>query len=192
MVNGWPGCEAPGSGCGSVHPNSDASCSPSCACAAKHWPTSPQGTGLGVTKSPTLRIPTIQTRRTPIHDHLGLGVALVAHGGAGREARAVAGDGDVLFVVGGAVGDGRGRRSDPSPALPFAARKGGGSRGAAGDCCYFTVFLSGLRTACAFRPAWRGCGRSFPGRAAGRWTSCVPRRWRPAQPPVRACTRRRP
>lgn len=50
--------------------------------------------------SPTLRIPTVQTRSAPIHDDQRLRVALVAEGGAGREAGAVAGDGDV-FVGGG-------------------------------------------------------------------------------------------
>lgn len=59
--------------------------------------------------SPALRIPTIQTRRTPIHDHQRLGAALVAHGGAGREAGAVAGDGDVLVAgFGDSGGGGRG------------------------------------------------------------------------------------
>ena len=46
--------------------------------------------------SPALAIPAIQASRAPIHDHQRLGAALVAHGGAGREAGAVAGHGDVL------------------------------------------------------------------------------------------------
>lgn len=93
----------------------------------------------------TLAIPTIQASLTPVHDHHGLGVALVAHAGRGREAGAVAGDFDVLDVVGGAVGDEGGSRcrSDPSPALPFVARKGGGNSvaalGAAG--IYVSVFF---------------------------------------------------
>lgn len=48
--------------------------------------------------SPTLRIPTIQTSRAPIHDHDGLGAALVAHGGGRRERHAFAGDFDVFVV----------------------------------------------------------------------------------------------
>src|SRR5690606_14346954 len=46
--------------------------------------------------SPALAIPTIQTSRTPIHDHQRLRAALVAHRRAGREARPVAGDFDVF------------------------------------------------------------------------------------------------
>ena len=72
----------------------------------------------------------------------------MAHAGRGREAGAVAGDFDVFDVVGGAVGDeggsrGGGRsRSDPSPALPFAARKGGGNSVAAlGAGGYVSVFF---------------------------------------------------
>src|SRR5690606_20246814 len=68
--------------------------------------------------SPALAIPAIQTSRAPIHDHQRLGAALVAHGGAGREAGAVAGDFDVVFVVGG-----RRDGAVPSPAFP---RWGGG------------------------------------------------------------------
>ena len=49
--------------------------------------------------SPALRIPTIQTSRAPIHQHQRLGAALVAHGRAGREAGAVAGDLDVLGAL---------------------------------------------------------------------------------------------
>lgn len=70
----------------------------------------------------------------------------MAHAGRGREAGAVAGDFDVLDVVGGAVGDDGGSgsrgRSDPSPALPFAARKGGGNSVAAlGAGGYVSVFF---------------------------------------------------
>src|SRR3546814_1389661 len=48
---------------------------------------------------PTLRIPTIQTSRTPTHDHHGLGAALVAYARGRRAGGAVAGDGDVLGGV---------------------------------------------------------------------------------------------
>ena len=41
--------------------------------------------------SPTLRIPTIQTRRTPIHDDDGVRVALVAQRGAGGECAGIVG-----------------------------------------------------------------------------------------------------
>src|SRR3546814_9320223 len=54
----------------------------------------------------TLRVTTIQTSRTPIHDHHGLGAALVAHAGRRREGGAVAGDGDVLGGVFHVVGKG--------------------------------------------------------------------------------------
>src|SRR5690606_735880 len=70
------------------------------------------------TASPALAIPTIQTSRAPVHDHQRLGAALVAHGGAGREAGAVAGDFDVFFVVGG--------RRDGAVPIPAFPRWGGG------------------------------------------------------------------
>src|SRR3546814_9429024 len=54
----------------------------------------------------TFRVTTIQTSRTPIHDHHGLGAALVAHAGRRREGGAVAGDGDVLGGVFHVVGKG--------------------------------------------------------------------------------------
>lgn len=55
--------------------------------------------------SSALRIPTVQARRAAVHDDERLGAALVAEGGGGREAGAVAGDGDVF---GGAWGVGGG------------------------------------------------------------------------------------
>lgn len=59
--------------------------------------------------SPTLRIPTVQTRRAPIHDDDGVRVALVAHGGAGRKGGRVlrgalgAGAGEVFGDAAGAA-----------------------------------------------------------------------------------------
>src|SRR5688572_14662572 len=56
--------------------------------------------------SPALAVTTIQTSRTAIHDHHRFRGALVAHGGARREARAIAGDFDHLFGVGVGAGGG--------------------------------------------------------------------------------------
>ena len=81
-----------------------------------------------------LRIPTIQTSSTPIHDHDGLGVALVAHGGGRRERRAVAGDFDDFLraAFGGAAVGG----------LPFDfAPLRGATLGASGGLGYFSVFF---------------------------------------------------
>src|SRR3546814_16459133 len=44
----------------------------------------------------TFRVTTIQTSRTPIHDHHGLGAALVSPAGRRRDGGAVAADGGVL------------------------------------------------------------------------------------------------
>ena len=54
--------------------------------------------------SPALAVPTIQARSTPVHDDERLRAALVAEGGGGREAGAVAGDGDVFGGAGGVGG----------------------------------------------------------------------------------------
>lgn len=42
--------------------------------------------------SPALRITAVQARRAAVHQHQGLGAALVAHARGRRETRAVAGD----------------------------------------------------------------------------------------------------
>ena len=70
--------------------------------------------GLPLSRSPALRITTVQARRTPVHDDEGLGAALVAERGGRREAGAVAGDGDVF--VGGGLWDCA--KSAPIPAFP--------------------------------------------------------------------------
>src|SRR3546814_3911111 len=96
----------------------------------------------------TLRVTTIQTSRTPIHDHHGLGAALVAHAGRRREGGAVAGDGDVLGGVFHVVGKGA-----LTPALFRRDGRGG----------HFSVFfLSAARRRGAFRrsgPCGRGSSR---------------------------------
>src|SRR5690606_15520677 len=73
--------------------------------------------------SSALRIPTIQTSRTPIHQHQRLRAALVAHGRGRRKTRAVAGDCDVFFVVGGGGG------AALTPALSRLGGRGGRARG---------------------------------------------------------------
>src|SRR3546814_7124633 len=73
-----------------------------------------------------LRIPTVQAGRTPIHDHHGLGAALVAHARGRREGGAFAGDGDVLGGVFHVVG-----KSALTPALSRRDGRGG----------YFSVFF---------------------------------------------------
>lgn len=82
-------------------------------------------------RSPALRIPTIQTSSTPVHNDERLGIALVAHRGRRRETRAVSGDGDVLFVVGGGVG---GQRTLIRPAGTFSRRR-------RNRLAHFTVFF---------------------------------------------------
>src|SRR5688572_2852093 len=52
------------------------------------------------TTSPALRVPAVQARRAAVHDHDRLGIALVAHRRAGREAGALAGHFDVLAARG--------------------------------------------------------------------------------------------
>lgn len=65
---------------------------------------SPHKSALNIEKisySPALAIPTIQASLAAVHDHQRLGVALVAHGGAGREAAVVGAVDDYqLFAVG--------------------------------------------------------------------------------------------
>src|SRR5690606_887071 len=50
-------------------------------------------------RSPALGVAAVQAGRAAIHDHHGLGAALVAHGRRGREAGALAGDRDALAVA---------------------------------------------------------------------------------------------